>query len=159
MVRCEAQIGNTGNSVRLILVLGSSTKFKFVMQVWVAKQSCSSIWTVFHLTEPWQKETVGSLFLCVWSRAVLRAKEQSCVGVHPVVLTVFWEMGGQRVAYSLMNDCICDFLRLRSSWIPFLCTRSLLVWVWKGAGTPILLLKLQRLVSLSPASENRASQA
>lgn len=84
MVQCEAQLGNTGNSVRLILVLGSSTKLKSVTQLWVARQSSSSTWPVFHLPEPWQRESMeggGSSFLCVWSRAVLM--EQSCMSVHP----------------------------------------------------------------------------
>ena len=67
MVQCEAQLGNTGNSVRLILVLGSSTKLKSVTQLWVARQSSSSTWPVFHLPEPWQRESMegGGVFIPV----------------------------------------------------------------------------------------------
>ena len=83
MVQCEAQLGSTGNPVGLIRVLGSSTKLKSVMQLWVARQSSSSIWPVFCLPEPWQRESEGggSSSLCVWPRAVLM--EQSCMRVHP----------------------------------------------------------------------------
>lgn len=94
MVHCEAQLGNTGNSVRLILVLGSSTKLKSVMQLWVARQSSSGAWPVFRLTEPWQRESGvggGSSFLCVWSRAVLM--EQSCRRVHPCLPTTSADRG------------------------------------------------------------------
>ena len=68
MVQCEAQLGSTGNPVGLIRVLGSSTKLKSVMQLWVARQSSSSIWPVFCLPEPWQRESEwGWVFipLCV----------------------------------------------------------------------------------------------
>lgn len=141
MVHCEAQLGNTGNSVRLILVLGSSTKLKSVMQLWVARQSSSGAWPVFRLTEPWQRESgvwgglhssVCGQELCWWNRAagefILVCLPLPQTEVSKEELRIWW-------MYALV--IFFFFLRLPSSWAPFLCLSSLL----KGRWALILLLK------------------
>ena len=76
MVQCEAQIGNTGNSVQLILVLGLVLNWTYYATLGgqaVLPPYLASLPSSGTLAE----RDSGVFVPRVWSSAVLRAEEQS----------------------------------------------------------------------------------